>query len=82
MGCVMDLPVRRWLLRAEAGVHCWVIQYNFRVGKSGTGENIYQSFFSSPLLIMISPLLYNHLSPPPEECDIPQQTAHYHIFIL
>jgi hypothetical protein len=35
--------------------------------------------FGFPLLLIIPPLLHNHLSPPPEVCDGPDQAAHYHI---
>jgi hypothetical protein len=35
-------------------------------------------FFNFSLVIIIPPLLNNHLSPPHKVCDSPNQVAHYH----
>jgi hypothetical protein len=37
-----------------------------------------QEFFGFLLLVRIPPLLHNHLSPPHDVCDSPDQAAYYH----
>jgi hypothetical protein len=51
-------------------------------GEHGTGAGRSYSFFGSPQIVFILPLLCTHLSLPSEVCDNLDQAAHYHILDL
>jgi hypothetical protein len=74
--------VRRWLLTGEATVQFWVASCEIHGGRIGAGKGFSRRFFGLPSLIVITSLLHNHLSSPPDVCDSTHHAAHYHIFGL
>jgi hypothetical protein len=49
-----------------------------RGGRSGAGERLHHSASVITMLIIISPSIYAHLSPPHDVRDDSHQTAQYH----
>jgi hypothetical protein len=63
-----------WVLTIEVWVQYWLTSCEIR---SGWNAEVFLD-----QLIIIPPLLYIHLSPPPEVCDGLEQAAHYNIWVI
>jgi hypothetical protein len=62
--------VRRYLLIAEVPVQSRFTSFEIRGRRSGIGAGFSPSFFGFPLLVIIRPLFYTDLSPPPPPCGV------------
>jgi hypothetical protein len=74
---IIAQAVRHRLLTAETWINPWWLQVRSLVDK-WHWSRFSPQLFCFPPLITIPPLLHNHLSPPHEVCDSPDQAAHYH----